>query len=134
MNTDIDLNDLLKSKLFEFLSERKKITDIPSEDELAEVKEKLLQSYSSLCEKYSFKVGQLIEWKEGLKNKARPRQGEPAIVIELYDNPVFDSEKDSGTPYFREPLDMVIGVIENTADTILFFHVDKRRFKPAENE
>jgi len=130
MTTEIDLNDLLKTKLLEALSEKKQIFEALPEEKVSQIKEKLLNSYSALCESYSFEVGQLIEWKDGLKNKARPRSGEPAIVINIYDEPIFDSEKDSGTPYFKEPLDMVIGVIEEKPETLLFFHVDSRRFKP----
>lgn len=133
MAIEIDLDNLLKEKLLEALSDKKQIFDALPEEKFLMIKEKLANTYSVLCETYSFEVGQFVEWKEGLKNKARPRSGEPAIVIELYDKPIFDSDKDSGTPYFREPLDMVIGIIEEKPEALLFFHVDRRRFKPLED-
>jgi hypothetical protein len=112
--------------------DREKLTVSVSKDKRMEIAEKLSSAYRIFHEKSEFKEGQLVEWKEGLKNKLRPRPGEPAIVMELLKTPEFDTERDSGTPYFREPLDMVVGVIEENDGNLLCFHVDKRRFKPFE--
>ena len=52
--------------------------------------------------------------------------------MKLLEPPEFDTDRDSGSPYFREPLDMVVGVIEEREGSLLCFYVDKRRFKPFE--
>jgi len=124
--SDKEIEELVKQRLLE---------DMPvpvSENTRKEIAEKLPLAYQAFHEKREFKEGQLVEWKEGLKNKVRPRLREPAIVMELLKTPEFDKERDSGTPYFREPLDMIVGVIEENEGNLLCFHVDKRRFKPFE--
>lgn len=90
----------------------------------------LRERYERLMEECEFRPGQLVKWKEGLKNKKRPRYGEPAIVVEVLEEPVFDEKEGGGSPYFREPLDIVLGVILE-GDFVLF-HYDKRRFEPFE--
>jgi len=104
-----------------------------SETKRGEVADKLNTTYRVFLECYEFNEGQFVEWKQGLKNRFLPRLREPAIIIKLLKSPEFDTEKDSGTPYFKEPLDMIIGVLEENEENLLFFHVDKRRFKPFDN-
>jgi hypothetical protein len=75
-----------------------------------------------------FKKGQFVKWKKGLKNKKFPAEEQPAIVIEILDEPIY-GDFDSGTPYFREPLDLALGFIGPRNDFVIF-HYDKRRFEP----
>lgn len=72
-----------------------------------------------------FEEGELVSWKRGLKNRRRPKYNEPAIVIKVLDEPIFSDETKSGSPYFREPLDIVLGVMINEKFEI--FYYDKRR-------
>ena len=74
---------------------------------------------------------QLVKWKRGLRNRVIPRDGEPAIVVELLKEAIMDSERDPGSSYFREPLDIVLGVIDPDGDFAVF-HYDRRRFEPWE--
>ncbi len=66
-------------------------------------------------------------------NRKIPRYGEPVVVVSVLDAPVFDNERDSGSTYFREPLDVVLGVIwdggQGRGDFVTF-HYDGRRFEP----
>jgi len=71
--------------------------------------------------------GDIVQWKDGLRNRAYPAYGEPVIVISLLESPVFGSD-DSGTPQFREPLDAILGWIDDDGDMICF-HYDRRRFR-----
>lgn len=90
----------------------------------------LKELVKSMDTKSNFTNGQLIKWKAGLKNTHFPNYGEPAIVREVFKKPIYDTfDKGSSTPYFREPLSMIIGVIAPDGD-FLEFHVDKRRFEP----
>lgn len=77
---------------------------------------------------HSFQAGDVVRWKRGLKNKKRPAYGEPAIVIKVVDPPLFD-EVDPGSAYFREPLDIVVGLLEGD-DELVTFHYNSRLFEP----
>jgi hypothetical protein len=74
-----------------------------------------------------FQPGDVVTWKNGLKNKKYPGENQFAVVIQQLDNPIIQIERDSGTPYFREPLDLMLAVLDNEGD-LLVFHYDKRRF------
>jgi hypothetical protein len=78
-----------------------------------------------------FRRGQLVKWKPKLKNRKRPAYGEPAIVVDVLDTPVFDGKEEAGSAYFREPLDIILGVIDVDGD-FATFHFDSRRFDSAE--
>ncbi|RLC15657.1 MAG: hypothetical protein DRI57_12540 [Deltaproteobacteria bacterium] len=124
--------EILKKKLEELLSrEIKSKTPLP-DNERGIFASSLLELFNNLSIDYAFKAGELVEWKTDLKNKVRPRINEPAIVVKILDEPVFDEKQDSGSPYFREPLDMIIGILEDNG--LMLFHVDKRRFKPYQSE
>jgi hypothetical protein len=83
----------------------------------------------------TFRVGDVVRWKLGLKNKRNPAYDGPAVVFEVLKTPLFDAERDGGSQYFHEPLDLLIGffpeedaasVEEPSAKT---YHVDSRRFE-----
>lgn len=78
---------------------------------------------------HEFAGGQLVTWKRGMKNRRSPDYGEPAIVIEVLQSPLVNPGDESGTPYFREPLDIIIGTLDAEGD-LLCFHYDSRRFEP----
>ena len=80
--------------------------------------------------KHTFKPGQFVRWKEGLKNKSLPEYNTPAIVWETLPSPIFDNTKTitAGSKYFKEPLDIVLGVMDEGAFILL--HYDSRRLEP----
>lgn len=94
-----------------------------------EVTDILRRRYEALSIEHRFVAGQLVKWKKGLKNKRVPKEDEPAIVMEVFDNPILDLENGAGSPYFREPLDLVLGILDPDGDFI-FGYFDKRRFEP----
>jgi hypothetical protein len=85
---------------------------------------------TNLGQKYTFKVGDVVRWKEGLKNRKLPNEKLPAIVVEVLDNPIYDEKAEVGSTYFREPLDIVLGMI--IKGDLITFHYDSRRFEPFE--
>lgn len=89
----------------------------------------LERRFHQFTQQYEFHPGQLVRWKEGLKHKRYPFYNQPAIVMAVLQQPVLDSDKDSGTPYFREPLDLVLGMSDEDGDFVIF-HFDSRRFEP----
>lgn len=72
-------------------------------------------------------VGDIVTWKKGLRNKKHPEPGSAALVVKVLDEPVYDKEAGSGSPYYNEPLTVVVGIIDDDGD-FLCFHSDKRRF------
>ncbi|MCK5720730.1 MAG: hypothetical protein KAH84_12395 [Thiomargarita sp.] len=116
-----------ETEIAEMLKERfknRKIENVP------EHINKLCMAKDEFNKVYDFKSGELVVWKQGLKNKIKPALNEPAIVMQILDIPLRDQgEQDSGTPYFNEPLDLGLGLIDNNGDFNIF-HYDKRRFEP----
>jgi len=66
---------------------------------------------------------------EFLKNKIRPAYGEPCVILNILEKPVIDNEKEAGSPYFNEPLNLLLGMIDEDGDFVVFFY-DQRRFQP----
>ncbi len=42
-----------------------------------------------------------------------------------------EDTRDSGSPYYREPLDLVLALLDDNSDLVLY-HYDKRRFEPVD--
>jgi hypothetical protein len=88
----------------------------------------LKASCNSLLKKEIFEVGQIVKWKEDLNNRTLPYKNQPAIVVSILDEPVISNEVNSGSPYFLETLDIIIGIITDEG-TFLTFYYDSRRFE-----
>ena len=92
----------------------------------------LRERYALLSQMHPFKPGELVCWKPGLKNRRLPAYGTPAVVLEVIDPPIPDTEQESGSTYFREPLSLVLGLFwdrEPGRGDFVAFHVDGRRFE-----
>lgn len=90
--------------------------------------DRLKQLAASLTEtQKAFKVGDLITWKDGLRNK---RLDGVLVVTQVLPEPVLDTEGKPGNPYFREPLDIKVGHLDEDGD-LIESHVDSRRFRLA---
>lgn len=89
----------------------------------------LEQKVHTLLQKNMFKVGQSVKWKKGLRNKKFPKDDAQAIVLEVLEVPLIQHETETGTPYFREPLDLILAVLDDDDDLVIF-HYDSRRFEP----
>lgn len=100
-------------------------------DEISRFKENLTQIATMMDVKHNFSVGQLIKWKAGLKNTKFPQYGEPVIVRKVLDIPIKCSTVDTGSPYFCDQLNIIIGTIASDGD-FLEFHADGRRYEPFE--
>ncbi len=84
-----------------------------------------------LLEEHVFQPGQMVQWKKGMRNRLHPAYGEPVVVVEMLDPPVYEagSEKSGGSAYFHEPLTLIAGMFVDKGDFICF-HYDHRRFEP----
>jgi hypothetical protein len=78
--------------------------------------------------KEKFQLGQLVQWKENLQNRILPEEGQPAIVLKMLDEPIIQDNKEPGSPYFREPLDIVLGVLDSKNRFITLYY-DSSRFE-----
>jgi len=85
--------------------------------------------FASYNTQHEFHVGQLVRWKEGLKNRVRPDYKQPAIVVEILAEPAIQPLPDSLGGDVREKLDVVLGIITEE-QLFSFFHFDKKRFEP----
>jgi hypothetical protein len=110
--------------------------DEDEEDEIAPEKESYGEEYinqlqaacNNFLKKDAFQVGQLVKWKKNLKNRRLPYLNQPAIVVEILDKPAISNEEESGSPYFRENLDIILGILVDD-NTFLTFYYDSRRFE-----
>jgi hypothetical protein len=91
--------------------------------------EQLRTNHQELVKTHRFRAGQLVVWKKGLKNKKLPEPNQPAIIVEVFDEPRFETSRDPGSPYYAEPLDLVLGIMTKEGE-FLTFYFDKRRFEP----
>jgi hypothetical protein len=99
---------------------------------IAEQAKRLRTAQQAFATKHEFKAGDLVQWKPGMKNRKRPRYGQPIIVVAVLKEPALDTnpeESSASTPYFREPLDVALGLVDSDGD-FLVFHFDSRRFEP----
>jgi hypothetical protein len=105
--------------------------DADSEEEKNYGEEHLVQ-LKSACESFlrkeTFEVGQIVKWKKNLKNRKIPHNNQPAIVIAILDEPVSSTDDESGSPYFLETLDVILGIIVDDG-TFLTYYYDSRRFE-----
>lgn len=96
----------------------------------------LRERYHQLKEvRHDLRVGMVITWKPGLSNRRLPLCGKPAVIVEMLDAPLFDTAE-AGSTYFREPLDLIIGVFieagEHRGD-FMVFHANSQRYQPWSN-
>ncbi len=76
-----------------------------------------------------FKPGQIVQWKSGMQNRRFPKYNEPAVVMEVLNPAVFDNDpKSHGSNMFREPLNLVLGLLDADGD-FFCWHYDGRRFE-----
>ena len=118
---------LLAEKVADEEGESKK-SEKPDVDRSPERVKALL---ARLNEKHTFAPGDLVQWKEGLKNKTTPDYGQPLVVAEVLAEPVTDAAKESGSLYFREPLDLISAEIDSDGD-FLQYHYHARRVEPCQ--
>lgn len=82
----------------------------------------------------AFKVGDVVVLKQdGFDNKRQPEVGQPVVVTKVYETAIF-CDKDTGTPYFNEPLDFVFLTTAASDGSYIEFHGDSRRFRIATQE
>ena len=90
-------------------------------------RERLTAAFKKLNEKGTFKPGDIVDWKPRMKNKSAYG---PFVVVEVLDSPIFDDEENwSDSPYFREPLDIILGKVVADGEKFVTYYYDSRRIE-----
>ena len=84
-----------------------------------------LESYTKAMPK--IEVGDILVWKEGLKNRKYPKYNEPCIVVEVLKEPILNDAIAMSSSYYKESNDVKLGIILSGNEFVTFFF-DSRRF------
>jgi hypothetical protein len=99
----------------------------------AEAVDALRETCNAFHARETFKPGDVVRWKERLRNRSMPPYDIPAVVVEILPEPILDTESSSGTTSFREPLDIVIALYVDSDsgedEGVGIYHFDSRRFE-----
>ena len=120
---EIESKELIKSLIQDALLENSS-GNLSIDDKLNLLK----KCSNALNTKQLFKIGDFVQWKPNLKNRAMPDYNEPMIVVDLIDEPIFDEEEGPSSVYYNEPLDIILGMIDEDDEFITFFY-DSRRIQ-----
>lgn len=100
--------------------------DVPKEDDSAI--QELKKSYEAYISNEPLSTGDVVSWKNGMRNRTLPNYRQPAIVIEKLQYPIFDESLNAGSQYFHEPLDLRVGFLDDNNQFVTYFY-DSRRFE-----
>lgn len=123
------VGDLPPEDRLELVGHLTRTTREPAPPDKAEEQKLLTDAEEALGEHHDFRAGQLVEWKTTLRNRQLPEYGQAAVVLEVLNEPAVNESEPADSPYYREPLDLILGVIDGNGD-LAAFHFDGRRFKP----
>lgn len=87
----------------------------------------LRDALSALNTVHEFSVGQIVRQKRSCR-LYKDGDGEFSIVVQVFDEPFFESTEDSSSSFFRSRIDIVIG--QRADDRFILFHIDSRRYEP----
>lgn len=100
----------------------------PDKKELwADEVRRLTEARVLLEKRQSFRSGDVIAWKPGLRNRNSPAYDRPAVVMEVLKKPIV-VDAPANSPHFRENFDLKILVLDSDKDCAEFY-VDGRRFQ-----
>jgi len=125
-NCDIDILDRIR--------EAKSSASSAAEREKLATAERLVTLERSYEEVNRFKVGDLVTWKPGMRNRRIPKYDEIAIVSAVIEGGRVGPEKSSGSPYFREPETIKVALVDDSDGEFVEFCMDKQRFRHVAEE
>lgn len=94
--------------------------------------ESLVNAAALYAEKHTFKVGDIIQWKNGMKNVSYPKTDDPAIVLDVFDAPLDQPQVNSDNAHFLEKPDIAIGTF-NDNGIFSVWTAFSGRFQPVQN-
>ena len=93
---------------------------------MSSITDTLTHCYNSFNETHKFAPGDITQWKPNMRHK---KATGPFIVMEVLPNAIIDESESTGSPYYREPTDLVVGYLHDEYGFMLF-HMDSRRLEP----
>lgn len=111
--------------LFSELESKKGKRPPRTELEKAALASNLIEHLAKFNETHQFTTGQLIQVKPGFDTMIDPGV---CIVSKVLNEPVYSNAEFSSC-FFKEPLDMIVGVIGGDG-AFREFHADSRRYEP----
>ncbi len=90
--------------------------------------DELRSAFEMFSQVGEFEPGELVRWKPGMRNRRRPAYGTPAVVVLKLAEAVAPDLAEPASAYFAEPLDLVLGLLDEEGDFITFYF-DSRRFE-----
>lgn len=95
------------------------------EENIDEAKARLKALFERLEDHNSFKVGDVVGWKDGLKNRTQIPYGKPMVVVAIDPHHV-NPETDVYAHGYRERLDLGVGIIDGD-DEFMIVWIDSER-------
>lgn len=122
-----ELPDRLKKMLEKMAEESIEISHAGREYDPEELATMLLVRYGTLLEENTFEPGQLVQFKENMRNTDI---GEVFVVTEILETPLVDPCTTASNCDFGQKYDMRIGAMSLDGVRFLQFYVDSRRYEP----
>lgn len=97
-------------------------------------KNKLKDLVNEMLRNEDIKIGDIVTWKSGLKNKKYPNENQPAYVLDVCDDSLIDNKlhkRDVGSAYFTEQLNLKLAFLDQENDLTVYLY-DKSRFRVIE--
>lgn len=92
---------------------------------------RLRDSLKQFQEKHTFSVGQIVRQKPQASSYRWPNS--LAIVVEILAEPTRNDDAEPGNTHYREPLDIIVGIIDESDGEFMLFYVDSRRLEPVDD-
>lgn len=95
---------------------------------------RLRDALETFTTQHTFKIGDIVRQKRGVRGYRKQNSNDLGIVVEVMETPIMfqDKEQGSGSPYWRQPLDLQVGHCDG--DSFMVYHVDSRRYEPVPEE
>lgn len=121
--------NLMREFLKKAMSEAVDVTVTESRADKKDMADKVARAAETYLKPNRFSIGQLIQWKPGMRNNRQPKYGVPAVIIEIDDN--YRMDGNSGTTHENEPTSIRCGFIDDDGMFEAFWQ-DANRFEPYE--
>jgi len=115
--------------ILDVIRKAKQASNSGAERERLNAAERLVTFQRSYAEPSRFCVGDLVMWKNGMRNRRLPKYGQVVIVSAVFDCVMYNAEKSSGSPYFREPETIKIAFVDEDDGEFVEFCMDSQRFR-----
>jgi len=118
-----------EADILEVIRKAKSSSNSAAEREKLNTAERLVTLQRSYAEPSRFRVGDLVMWKNGMRNRRLPNYGQVVIVSAVHDCVLYNAEKSAGSPYFKEPETIKIAFVDEDDGEFVEFCMDAQRYR-----